>query len=358
MLTRCFSSETELASLGDRLRSRTIPVVYDYLSPRESYLLSLTLSDHLPRFSQQDVYPQPRLPSIRDGFDLPPSHHLVYFPPTMPISRTLPDGTDPLHSPQGQFTRRMWAGGEVHFNNRPSARLRLDGSRAAFVDRIANVSVKKAETPAPLVFVTTEQHIGRSVEGETDDGVRARLSRDGEASIREIRNLVFMKPTLPGERVQSPRTQKPEHQGREAFSHTVLPNAKFLFRYSALTFNSHSIHLDPEYCKGVEGFRGLVFHGPLSMTFFCTLLRLHLVKTSGSREGGFETIKRIKYRMTHPLFSDEPVKFCARQTGDYEWAVWAETPEGNLASTGEIVTERLDAVPRKIFEDVRSLHVP
>jgi hypothetical protein len=130
------------------MRSRKLPITYDYLSPRESYLLNTTLSDYLPQLSQPSIEHEHRLSSILKGHqqDLPQSHHLVFFPPSMPNSQTIPDGTDPFHSPRGLFTRRMWVGGDVHFNNNPLARLQLDGLRAACLDRVIDASVKKKQS--------------------------------------------------------------------------------------------------------------------------------------------------------------------------------------------------------------------
>ena len=39
-----------------------------------------------------------------------------------------------------------------------------------------------------------------------------------------------------------------------------------LFRYSALTFNGHRIHYDRDHAIKVEGYGGLVVHGPLQAT--------------------------------------------------------------------------------------------
>ena len=43
----------------------------------------------------------------------------------------------------------------------------------------------------------------------------------------------------------------------------IRPSAALLFRYSALTFNGHRIHYDAPYARGVEGYPGLIVHGPL-----------------------------------------------------------------------------------------------
>ncbi|CAI4214030.1 unnamed protein product [Parascedosporium putredinis] len=137
----------------------------------------------------------------------------------------------------------MWAGGEVHMNPLPERRLRLDGSRAACVERILDVSVKKAETENPLVFVSLERRMGHVGESESDEAVRARLlGDDGAVAVRELRDVVFMKAAGPGGKA---KTRVLEHKGREDFSHTLTTNPKLLFRYSALTYNTHAIHLDP-----------------------------------------------------------------------------------------------------------------
>ena len=327
------------------MKARQIPITYDYMSPRPSYLLNMTLAGYLPKSPTQDTtYTEPRLPSTSDKFALQPTHHLIYFSPMMRDGQTAPDGTDPRQAPGQPFSRRMWAGGEVHFNNSPAKRLNLDNSRAACIESIVDVNVKKAETENPLVFVSIERRMGSVREGESDAAVRERFSDDSEVAVKELRNVVFMKPTKLGAPVPKPRKQVPEHQGKEDFSHTLVSNPKLLFRYSALTYNTRAIHLDPEFCKKSEGLKGLVFHGPLTLTLLATLLKNHLIQDSST--SGYTAIKSMKYRNTSPLFDGEPVKLSGRQTGDNTWSLWAETPEGNLAAVGEAVTEQAEGVPR------------
>ncbi|KAJ9143431.1 Mesaconyl-C(4)-CoA hydratase [Pleurostoma richardsiae] len=342
------------------MKARRLPIIYDYLSPRQSYMLSMTLSDYLPRFGDSDgSYTEPRLPSaLEDKFHLPPSHHLVHFPPMLPDSMTLPDGTDPRQSPGAPFTRRMWAGGEVHFNNNPALRMVLGGGRAACMERIIDVVVKRPDSDNPLVFVAIERRAGPCTDGEDETSIRERLGRDDQVSVREVRNVVFMKPPAQGAGATArQRSMRPPYGGREDFSHTMWPNPKLLFRYSSLTFNTHAIHLDPEYCKLVEGLPGLVVHGPLTLTFLCTLLRQRLVDEGASARPGsgtFEGIKSIKYRNTHPLYCGSPVKFCGKRVGGRGWTVWAETAVGNMAMEGEVVTELIEGLHRDMYEDMRA----
>jgi hydroxyacyl-ACP dehydratase HTD2-like protein with hotdog domain len=116
----------------------------------------------------------------------------------------------------------------------------------------------------------------------------------------------------------------------------VMPDAKLLFRFSALTFNAHAIHLDPEYCREVEGHKERLFHGPLSFVFMITLLQQEL-----RRQGRGEVVREVEYRNLAPLYCNEEVKFCGARTGDGKWEVWSETPEGGVAVKGNVLTERV-----------------
>ena len=54
-----------------------------------------------------------------------------------------------------------------------------------------------------------------------------------------------------------------------------------LFRYSALTFNGHRIHYDRRYVTEVEGYPGLIVHGPLIATLLLDLLRRNAARRRG-----------------------------------------------------------------------------
>lgn len=306
------------------------------------------------------------LPSISDTKILPPGHHLIHFPPSIPGSELLPDGTDPLQSPGAPFVRRMWAGGSVRFDNTAAKRLRLDGKRAACLESIRDVSVKGKEG-SERVFVGIERRVGRCGEHEGEDSIRDRLwAQDeaawGESAVVERRNIVFMRERTPEEASaavaqQQNKIVKAAHE--PTYSHTLTPNPNLLFRYSALTFNAHSIHLDPHYCRAVEGHRSLLLHGPLSFTFMITLLRLHcLARYRGGRGGdGFPDVKEISYRNIAPLYSGEPVTFCGRavdvdESGAGKWEVWAQNGDAGMAVKGTAVTERVEGDPKALYEDV------
>lgn len=200
----------DLSELKRDMTSRTIPVSHDHLDTRQSRLLNVTLSDYLPKSTQK---PYSDASSTKTGtsteaYPLPPSHHLTYFLPSMPDSLLLPDGTDPNQSPGKPFTTRMWAGGEIHFNNSSEGRLFLDMNRVACAERIADVNIK-GHPEHELIFVTIERLMGYSGLEESAEAFRKRVSSDdagvARVGLKELRNVVFMKPPPKGAAKKEPR---------------------------------------------------------------------------------------------------------------------------------------------------------
>lgn len=288
---------------------------------------------------------------------MPIPHHLLYFEPTKPPSDLLPDGTNPDQSPGDPFVRRMWAGGSVHYS--PDNPLYMDNSRGVCVEGIRDVAVK-GQPGDEKVFVGIERRLATissdeqkslvecskdaSKIAELEENIRARLwmlsdADFGPASVIERRNIVFMrerdgesaKAAVAASRKPS-KMLKPQHE--PDFTHTLVPDAQLLFRFSALTFNAHSIHLDPRYCQEIEGHRDLLVHGPLSFTLLVELLQKQLAKT-----GSTEKIRFVEYRNLAPLYANEPLKLCGRKVeGAGKWDLWAETPEGGIAVKGAAKT--------------------
>lgn len=237
--------------------------------------------------------------------------------------------------------------------------LRMDNSRAVCVEGIRDVAVK-GKPGDEKVFVGIERRLAplnkdeeqamAAANGQQDrileleDRIRQRLwmpsdTEFGPASIIERRNIVFMRERTPEEAKQAVaaakkpgKMLKPQHQ--PDYTHTLRPDAQLLFRYSALTFNAHSIHLDTQYCQLVEGHKHLLVHGPLSFTLLLTLLQKQLAK-----EGDREKVKSVEYRNLAPLYAYDPLKICGRKIDDHKYDVWAETPEGGIAVKGTVKTE-------------------
>ncbi|KAL8674382.1 MAG: hypothetical protein Q9168_001242 [Polycauliona sp. 1 TL-2023] len=309
-------AQLSLSHLKKEMTSRKLPVLYDDCSKIRSDLLNATLHDFLPH----------REYSIGSaGPVMPKAYHLIYFHAATRLSSLFPDGTDPLHSPGMPFTRRMWAGGDISFNRqllfRDSAVFRCDES-------IKDVEVKGNDGDEKI-FVTIERRIG-SVP-KTED----RNLADNNAVV-ENRKLVFLRKRPRPLDTSAPNIVK--HPQEPEARHTFIPSPALLFRFSALTFNAHAIHLDKKYCQDVEGYRNLLVHGPLTVVLMLQYLTQHI--NQKRREGGFSDrkITFVTYRNLAPLYAEEEMTLCVRQKNEDLWDTWVEGPTGGLAVRASIRT--------------------
>ncbi|KAJ0423389.1 hypothetical protein BJY00DRAFT_50839 [Aspergillus carlsbadensis] len=335
-LIRAYSSFSE--RLHDELTSRQLPLFFDYLHPQPSHLLNLTLTDLFPT-GELSTKIHRSLPSRTRSSHLPAGHHLVYFPPQVTLSELLPDGTDTLHTPGSPFNRRLWAGGSVKFST--TSRLLLDGGRAVCVEGIRNVVVKGPPGEEKTI-VKIERRIDAVREGEAESDVRKRIWTTGEddkahTSIVENRDLVFMRDKTPVQLSQdktefSGASRKIKSPTDPEFRCRILPTKALLFRFSALTFNAHLIHLDKSYTQDVEGYRNLLVQGPLTLMLLLTAFHRHV-------GGKGVTIREIDYRNLAPVYVDEELAICAKPKSTKDanaWDVWIEGIDGSLAVRGTI----------------------
>ncbi len=213
------------------------------------------------------------------GRDAPPLHHWLQFWDPKTPAETGPDG----HANTGGFLppmpgmRRMWAGGEVEFLapllfDRPVSRM----------SEIAAVT-QKAGASGPLTFVT----------------LRHELSQDGRLCVAERQDLVYRQPAP----ASAPRQQPPPTEA--TWRRELTPDPVLLFRFSALTFNSHRIHYDRDYARDVEGYAGLVVHGPLQAMLMLDLARQHLPAP----------VRRFSYRGLAPALDLAPLEVCGAPDG-------------------------------------------
>jgi 3-methylfumaryl-CoA hydratase len=232
------------------------------------------------------------------GDELPPFWHQLYGAPVVRADETGPDG----HERKGVFLppvplpRRMWAGGRLRIE-RPL----LVGELARKVSTVRSVTPKAGRT-GPLVFVVVEHRV------ETGAGV----------ALVEEQDIVYREPAPPGG--AAPRREEPG-RWRRAWA----PDAVLLFRYSALTYNGHRIHYDAPYARGVEGYRGLVVHGPLLATLMLDLVR---------RELPGRAVRSFDYRGTAPLIAGEELVVRGEPDGDARVRLWVTGPGGLLAMEG------------------------
>ena len=205
----------------------------------------------------------------KPGDAAPFTTHWCLAQPVFPMSDLGPDG----HPTRGGFLppvplpRRMWAGGELEFFDT----LRV-GDEAKRTSRISDVTMKTGSTGV-LCFVSVEHLIA------TSRGTAIRERQD--IVYRDISTATAPAPA----KLPAP---PPAAQHRE--SH--MADAVLLFRYSALTFNGHRIHYDRDYATKVEGYPGLIFHGPLQAALQVELA----AKLHGNAP------KKFSYRGVQPLF--------------------------------------------------------
>lgn len=188
--------------------------------------------------------------------------------------------------PPVPLPRRMWASSKIDFI-RP---LRA-GAAIERRSRIASVTAKTGGS-GHLVFVD----VAHDTHG------------DGELAVREVQSIVFREAAPAG----APPAPPPLGSGTFDATgwdtiRTIAPDAPLLFRYSALTFNSHRIHYDLPYATGEEGYRGLVVHGPLTASLLLDLAR---------RELGDNRLRHFAFRGMSPGIAGEPLHLAFRGAGE------------------------------------------
>jgi 3-methylfumaryl-CoA hydratase len=246
-------------------------------------------------------------PAPLPGSDLPPLWHWLYFLPLARHSEIGPDG----HPKRGGFLppvplpRRMWAGGRLEFHHP----LRL-GDELTRTSRIAGVDIKHGRSGS-LVFVT----------------VRHEVHNAQGLAISEEHDIVY-RDAPAADAVPPPPQAAPVG---EAFSRLITPDPVLLFRYSALTFNGHRIHYDRPYVTEVEGYPGLIVHGPLIATLLLDLLR---------RERPAAQVRRFSFKALRPVFDIHSFTVC----GGFDSAdantvqLWTRDHEGwlTMQATAEL----------------------
>ncbi|KAI4244640.1 MAG: hypothetical protein L6R40_002844 [Gallowayella cf. fulva] len=324
---------TSLPKLKQEMLSRKLPSMYDDCSKIRSDLLTSTLHDILPE----------RMSASQAQTKMPQPYHLVYFHPPTRLSALFPDGTDPIHSPGLPFTRRLWAAGDITFNDDLHFR---DDAHFRCNEAIKDVEIK-GTTGDEKVFVTIERRINYLAKSTTSSEI-------GESPdpIIENRKLVFMRELPPPPRLDSPilvaaaaaAARNPlKHPHEPLAKHTLTPSPALLFRFSALTFNAHAIHLSKPYCQEIYGHRNLLVHGPLTLVLMLQFLTRHLLepdeKSSNNNNNNKDhVITFVAYRNLAPLYAEEEMTLCLRQKDEHLWETWIEGPDGGLAVRASVRT--------------------
>jgi 3-methylfumaryl-CoA hydratase len=240
-------------------------------------------------------------PAAPDGA-LPILWHWLAFLPRSPQHALDADG----HPRRGGFLppvplpRRMFVGSRVELAGElaPDSPLERRG-------RVTSVKDKTGRS-GPLVFVTARFELfhpggAEPLLAEEQDIVYREASKDADSpASRDAVRAASKDEGASG-----------QEDGPEADSWTwrwdLGIDPSLLFRFSALTYNAHRIHYDREWATGVEGYPGLVVHGPLQAVALAELCR---------RNEPGAPVRSFAFRAVQPKFDDGPLLVRGRPAGD------------------------------------------
>ncbi|MEX2132079.1 MAG: MaoC family dehydratase N-terminal domain-containing protein [Pseudohongiellaceae bacterium] len=240
------------------------------------------------------------------GASIPPLWHWLYFLPTAAQNELSEDG----HARRGGFLppvplpRRMWAGGRLEFARALSA-----GEVVERRSTIRSVNSKEGRSGS-LVFVC--------VAHEIFDSHGLVLSEEHDIVYRENAGAAG-----------APMSTVIADQRKADFSRKVNADITLLFRYSALTFNSHRIHYDHDYATRIEGYGGLVVHGPLLATL---LMEMLLEQLAGCN------VVRFSFKALHPVFAGQDF-FLNGSLQDRTVQLWIVDRAGRLCMDANAVID-------------------
>jgi 3-methylfumaryl-CoA hydratase len=255
----------------------------DLLSPWTATALAATLRNDVDKRAVGDA--------------LPPLWHWCYFLPAAPQDGLGEDG----HPARGGFLppvplpRRMWAGSQFEF----FAPLML-GTPTVKTSRVTDVNLKQGKGGA-LVFVKVQHEVHAA----------------GVLLLREFHDIVYREA---GQSGQTAPPQTPPAGAAWTVEHR--PDAPLLFRYSALTFNSHRIHYDHPYVTQVEGYEDLIVHGPLIAT---------LLLEAAQQHNPGRAVRAYSFKAVRPLTCGKLLRVCGHAAqADGGVTLWAEDAQGAL----------------------------
>ncbi|TQV68013.1 acyl-CoA dehydrogenase [Exilibacterium tricleocarpae] len=236
--------------------------------------------------------------SINKNSPLPYGWHWIFFHQICKTSELCIEGHPKigLISPPHNYPRRMWAGSRLKFYQ-PL----VIGDKVRRRSTVKKISFKNGRASL-LAFVTIEHEI----QGE------------GGGHWLEEQDIVYINSNS-GSSSYSSHPLPKDSQWKK----TIYPSSFLLFRYSALTFNSHQIHYNHRYCNQELGFPSPVVHGPLVATFLLDMLRENLPGIN---------VTDFSFRAIRPLFDTHPFTIHGKKIGS-EIDLWAKSVDGELAMT-------------------------
>lgn len=354
-------------------------ILVDALSPRPSMCLSLALQPYLPRICRDGSRPDRERWGMSQGSlveyqdppsPVPPGHHLVYFPPMKDRAELMDDGTEKDTCPGAPFVRRLWAGGSIKFTPEWYSAT-LDHRPFYCLEKVGLPRMSGTSRPGKeAVYVTIQRSylLDRQPLIELAQG-----STPGKPPpVEETRDLVFLRQTSPQEKAKTTTTttttggQSPIRTPIPDFSFELIPDNTLLFQFSALSYNAHAIHLNPEYARNVEGHEDLLVHGPLTLVLMLSALQGQCTRDQDDLDSLMKfpglrwMIRSLDYRNIRPLLAGRKMKVCLSMKKEHnveneicgfpsgkdvwtpayrkDWKVWIEDSEGRPAVWATAVT--------------------
>lgn len=242
--------------------------------------------------------------------EVPPTGHWCTIFPFTQQSNLGHDGHEQLGEffPIIKHPRRMWVGGRIRYIHP----LCIE-KPVTYRFTIKHIIDKKGKT-GPMTFVTLCH--------EYLDSGKLLLSDEQDIVYRDISTEPKIKPI---DRTDQKYVSKSPHD----WSKIIIPDTTLLFRYSAVSFNSHRIHYDQDYVRN-EGYPGLLVHAPLTAT-----LLIDLFQRSNPGVG----IRNFKYVAKKPMYSDLPFIAMGQKIDDGKVLLWAEASDGTRPMTAELNTD-------------------
>lgn len=264
------------------------------------------------RLVEEDVATEAPLKAIAATFDrteeparageaVPPGWHIGYF---LSMARTGALAADGLQRgagvlPKVPLPRRMYAGARLTFH----API-LVGDALRRETELTDVQIREGATGTLIITTQTR-----------------RISTPRGLAVSEEYDTVFREEARPGDKSATPKRE--EAPAGLPWRRTVKPDPVVLFRFSAITFNPHRIHYDRAYAMEVEGYPGLVVHGPFTQACLMDFVR---------DQNPDRSMRTFNMRARAPLFDTAPFDLVGRPTeGGRACEVWAVTPSGTVA---------------------------
>lgn len=264
-------------------------------------------ADHIRGLAALMDYPEPPWPNGQ----VPPTGHWCTIFPYTQQSKLGHDG----HEKRGEFyppikyPQRMWVGGRIRYMQPLRAGEAV--THRAIIQRIENKEGKSG----PMTFLT--------IRHEYLDSGELMLSDEQDIVYRDASTTPIQKP------VDKSRQQADSSQSCD-WCRIIVPDSTLLFRYSAVTFNSHRIHYDQKYVRE-EGYPGLLVHAPLTATLLIDLFQ---------RSNPGINIHQIEYVARSPLYDGYPITMMGQQQENGKVSLWAEDCEGTRSMSVELETDR------------------